>query len=742
MPRFFHRLLATTALIAAVASLAGCRRGGTEVERRLEFDDFIPLYNNYIRNWILEQQEATAAQIAQLETDIESTEEGQARELLVIQHEQALLDAEKWEFRIGLGDYLEFSTIDELPDDLDWQTGMDQPEIGDPAAVKGGVFRRYIPFFPPTIRPFGENSNHAFRGHLYDYIEMPLVRMHPETMEPIPGIAHEWAVSDDGRTLYCRLDPEATYSDGVPVRAMDYMTRIFLLVSDNIVNPFHKQYYREEFAQFRIYDERTLSISLPEPKLYAAFLAGSLAPAPPHFYNEYGPDYNERYQWRFPPTTGPYEVLQEDIIKGASITQTRVQDWWARDRKYYRHRFNPDKMVFQVVRDESKAFELFRAGEHDTFILTNPEFWYQKSEIPPVHNGYIERTTFYTQYPRIPRGIYMNVTKPPLDNRDVRLGIQYAMNWRKLIDMMFRGDYDRLNSFNDGYMLFSDPEIRGRPYSVRRAREHFARAGFDREGPDGILRNAEGQRLSISVSYAASPITDRLLSFISEEARHCGFDLRLDGGESTVNYLKIMQKQHEMVFAGWMIGILQPDFFQYFHSLNAFDDKGNPRPNTNNLNVWAHPDTDRLSTRLRAARSVEEVRDLTHQLQHIIHDEAIFSPAYSVDFMRIGSWRWVRWPDSETTNFSAPLVYDPHEIFTFWIDEEMKQETLAARRSGQTFPEVTRMIDDFRRTNAPANPPTPTAEPVLPEPEDPTESIKPDLTLPPVEEILVPDEEP
>jgi len=748
MPRFLQRLLAATATIAAAAALAACGRGGSEVERRLEFDDFIPLYNNHIRDWLLQKQQETAEFITRLDTEIEAADEGEARELLVIQREQALRDSEKWEYRLGIGDYLKIATLDELPDDLDWQTGMDQPEIGDPAAVKGGVFRRYVQFFPPTIRPFGDSSNHGFRGDLYDYIDMPLVNMHPETMEPIPGIAHEWAVSEDGRTLFCRIDPEATYSDGVPVKAVDYLVRVYLLVSDNIVNPFFKQYFREEMAQFATYDDRTLSISLPEPKLYAAFIAGSMVPAPPHFYDEYGPDYTDRYQWRFPPTTGAYEVLEEDIIKGASITQTRVQDWWARDRKYYRYRFNPDKLVHQVVRDEAKAFELFRAGEHDTFLITNPEYWYQRSEIPPVHDGYIERTTFYTQYPRLPRGIYMNVIKPPLDNRDVRIGIQYSMNWRKLIDVMFRGDYDRLNTFNDGYMLFSDPDIRARPYSVRRAREHFAKAGFDREGPDGILRNAAGQRLSVSISYPAMPIPDRILSFLREEARHCGFDLRLDGGEATVNYLKTMQKQHEMAFTGWMISLLQPDFFQYVHSVNAFDEKGNPRPNTNNLNSWARPDTDRLSMQVRAARTVEEMRDAHRQLQRIIHDEGFFNPAFSVDFMRIGSWRWVRWPDSEFTKFSPPLLYDPHESFVFWIDEEIKEETLAARRAGKTFPEVTRMVDHFRRTKGPAkateipgDAPTPEETDEPEEPDAPPAVLPPELSLPPLEETLPPSEE-
>ena len=235
--------------------------------------------------------------------------------------------------------------------------------------LDSGTLRRYILTFPSTISPFGNNSNNEFRGEIYDYIDIPLVNIHPETMQLIPGLATQWALSADGRTTYFRLNPMATYSDGVPVHALDFLVAVYLRVSDDVFNPYAKQYFREEIAQVAIYDDHTLSVSLPETKINAPMLAGSLAPSPPHFYADYGPDYNERYQWRFPPSTGAYEVLPKDIVKGVSITQTRVKDWWAKDLKYYRYRFNPDKMVHTVIRDESKAFELFRAGELDTFYM-------------------------------------------------------------------------------------------------------------------------------------------------------------------------------------------------------------------------------------------------------------------------------------------------------------------------------------------------------------------------------------
>jgi microcin C transport system substrate-binding protein len=317
--------------------------------------------------------------------------------------------------------------------------------------------------------------------------------------------------------------------------------------------------------------------------------------------------------------------------------------------------------------------------------------------------------TFHTRYPKIPRGLYINVSKPPLDDRNVRIGIHHAMNWQKVIDVMFRGDYQRLNAFNEGYINFSDPSITARPYSIDLARQAFRAAGYTVEGRDGILTKPDGSRLSISVTYPGMPLTDRMFAILREEAKACGFELRLDGLEATVSYKKEMQKQHEMALGSWMIAPPVPDFHQFLHSTNAYDERGNLKPQTNNTFVWGRPDTDLLCEKVRTGRTMEELRDAAWKLQHIMHDEAIFVPAYSVDFMRIGSWRWVRWPDCATTRFCPPVVYDPHEVFVFWIDEPLKKETQAARRAGRAFAEATKVVDDYRlTTESPPASPAPT----------------------------------
>ncbi|MBC7980388.1 MAG: hypothetical protein H7Y36_07485, partial [Armatimonadetes bacterium] len=623
-----RNFLSMLAGVLVLVLLSGCRRDEEVSLRSSGFDAFIPQYNRYISKWLGQQREQTLKNLREVEAQMMKTvgedRDALERRLITLKREE-----EKWDFRLGLGDFFRFGQADEVPADLVWENGMDQEEIGDPRAKKGGTFRTFMQGFPPTLRPFGDNSNNSFRGSIYDTIEMPLVALHPKSMEMIPGLAKEWAVSKDGRTVYFRIDEEATYSDGIPVKARDFIYGSYVRISDDVVNSYTKQFYKENLAQIVVFGDRLLSISLPEAQIYAPSLLGSLSPSPPHFYKDYGPDYAERYQWKFPPTTGAYEVREEAVIKGVSITQTRVKNWWAKDRKYYKHRFNTDRIMHMVVRDESKAFELFRAGEIDVFTLTRPELWYEKAEIDPVFKGYIERFTFFNQYPALPRGLYMNVSKPLLNEKDVRIGIQHAMNWQKVIELLFRGDYKRLDAFNQGYLLFSDPTIKARLFSISSAREAFGKAGFIESGRDGILKRSNGERLSISVTYPALPLLDRMFAILREDAKSCGLDLRLDGLEATVDYKKTMQKQHEIAFGAWLISPPTPDFYQFMHSSNARDERGNLKAQTNNLWVWAREDTDILCEKVRNARTEQEMRESAVKLQNIIHDEAIFVPSYT-----------------------------------------------------------------------------------------------------------------
>ncbi len=662
-----------------------------------DFQKWYPEYNRYVRDWLGKQVEEIESDLEKLEQEI-ATEEDPARKIKLQETKESKTKLlVRMRSRLEIGDYFQFKEKADLPEDLEWKNGSEQPEIGDPESKKGGAFRYFISSFPPTIRPFGPNSNNSFRGELYDNVEVALVELHPGTGEIMPGVAKEWALSSDQKTVFFRLDPDAKYNDGVPVKAVDFMWWVYLRASDNVVTPWFKQYIREQWSQFTLYGDDLIAISLPEPKPKLAYFA-SLPPSAPHFYKEYGPDYKERYQWRVPPTTAAYTVKPEDLVKGVSITLSRVDDWWAADKKFYRYRFNADRIRYTVVRDSSKAWELFRAGEIDYFPITLPEYWYQKSEMPPVFDGYVERYTWYNQFPRIPWSLYLNCAQAPLDDHDVRLGISHATNWQKVIDVIFRGDASRLPGWTKGYGRFDNPEIMARPFSVVKAREYFAKAGYVKEDENGILMKENGERLEVALTFSNIPVRAKMMGILKEEALKAGLKFILDGLDHTVVYKKEMQKKHQAVFSAWGFQPPYPRYYEYFHSSNAFDDKGNLKHNTNNVFSFADERMDQLAVAFRNARTEDELEEYAHEMQQIIHDSGVYVPGYMTEFARVGCWRWVRWPDCEFTEFCPPRTYVPFESYVYWIDGDLKKETEEARRSGRKFPEVQAVKQRYRIT--------------------------------------------
>ena len=521
-------------------------------------------------------------------------------------------------------EFFQWKTPADIPTDLKWENGGDLPEVGDPEAKKGGTFHTEIDSFPPTFRFIGPDGNNTFRGEHHDHVYSWVVQRHPNAEAWMPCMADEWAISADKRTVYFRLDPKVAFSDGRPVEVEDFFMTFFIMLSPHIKDPWYNDYFAKEFSAITKYDDHTFSYTLPQPRPDPLWTVADIQPMSRKFFIEFGPDFPARYQWRKSPTTGAYDILPEGVKRGRSVTLSRVKDWWAKDKKHYRYRFNPDFIEYRVIASPDKAFELFRQGQLDFFYASLPRYWYDKSEIPEIYNGYIERHVFYNEFPRVSRGIYLNQSKPPLDNLDVRLGINYSLNFKKVIDVDFRGDVTRMQSTVSGFGKYTNPELRAKPYDVNKAQEHFARAGYTRRGPDGVLVNDQGKRLSIIFSVFNSgpfvPIALRL----KEDALKAGLEIKLESLDTTQLYKKMDQKNHEMAFAGWGAQPPYPRFWEYYHSDNAWkvqpDGTKKLVPDTNNVTMTADPAWDPLIIQQREAQTEEEVQRLSWQLAKMVED--------------------------------------------------------------------------------------------------------------------------
>jgi microcin C transport system substrate-binding protein len=607
--------------------------------------------------------------------------------------------------------FFQFATPADIPADLDWQDGSDLPEFASPDAKRGGTYYTWIQDFPRTLRRFGPDANGSFRPFILDDVITRLGRRHPNDtsitgtgFRYYPGIAREWALDKENATVYIRIDPDARFSDGEPITADDMMFMFFVYQSPHIQAPWYNNWYNRKYSNITKYDDLTFSIRQPEVRPDLLFKVMELEPLPEHFYRELGPDYPERYQWRFVPTSGAYEVRPENLKKGQSITLTRVKDWWADDKKFWRNRYNFDRIHFTVIRDVPKAFEAFRKGELDRFTASLPEYWYEKlpDDSDEVQNGYIHKEVFYNDIPRPTYGLWINQSKPLLDNRDIRIGIQHATNWDYVIQKYFRGDYQRMRTGSDGYGEFTHPTLKAREYSVDKALEHFAKAGFTTRGEDGILVNDAGKRLSFTVNTGYQTLRD-VLTILAEEAAKAGLEFRLEVLDSTASWKKTQEKKHDIAFAAFAVSAeMYPRYWDFGHSVNAYDraflPDGSPNPDrkvktqTNNLQVLAYPELDAMIEQYRASSDAGEMKELAYRMEELLYEDASFVPGFVIPFYRDLHWRWLRYPE----DFNVKLSRGADQFFLSWIDTDMKKETREARKSGETFPPVIAVYDQYR----------------------------------------------
>ena len=571
-----------------------------------------------------------------------------------------------------------------LPEGIQWLTNDSDPLYSSPKVIKGGTFHSAILSFPTTFRTVGPDSNSSFASRIHSN-QMSLISMHPNTNNILPELATHWAFDPDKKTMYFKLDKDARWSDGVPVTAWDYVYTLEFMRSDKIIAPWYNDYYTRVIDAVIVYDDYTIAVKSTKalPDLHIRI---GISPTPRHFYGVLDDTFVQQYNWKVVPNTGAYQI--SDFDKGKSVRFKRKKDWWAKDKRYFKNRFNADYVVFDVIRDFNLQWKHFRRGELDTFSLTFPKYWHQKSNRDEFKKGYIKKIWFFNDLEQSAQGMWLNEAKPVFKDKRVRHAFAYAMNIERVIKKVLRGDYFRLPHNTFGYGPYTDHSIQPRTYDIQRVEQLMADAGWAR-GNDGIWEK-EDLRFSVKVTYSFEEHMPRLV-VLKEEAAKAGVELILERLDSSASYKKIIEKKHDVAWMGWTTK-MRPAYWETWHSANA------NKPQTNNITNTANPQLDALIDQYRASLD-EAVRiDLAKQIQRMIHDHGSFVPTFMVPYVRLGYWRWLQLPEFYGTRRSADL-FEPFSPLTgglFWIDPDIKKQTRSAMQSGQTFVPETVVHDTYK----------------------------------------------
>ena len=550
----------------------------------------------------------------------------------------------------------------------------------NPDAPKGGVlvlstqrdfntltmFTDFVPA-PATVRL------------MYD----SLVSFRTQEMGSFYGrLADGLSVSDDKRTLFIRLHPEARWHDGMPITTRDVKFTLDLL--ESIIR------FRAVFSwvqSVEILSEREIAFRLASELTLSNFFSLVFPIMAAHYWEDKDPT---RASLEPPLGSGPYRIAE--VRQGRYIRYERVPDYWGRDIPVNKGRFNFDQIRYDVYRDATVAREAFRKGLFDAWGEGDIRYWVTGYDIPARDKGWLVMDRFDNRgVVGVNRVIALNNRRDKFKDPRVREALTLAVDFEWENRVLHFGQLERaLSNFSGEPSL----EARGLPgegelallapfrdqlpkrlfteafefprstgsgrnrASLERARALLAQAGW--HIADGVLVNSRGEPFEIE--FLSRDVADQrtLLPYLSTLKR-LGITgrIRLVDGTQFVN-LNRKFDYDARITQSYLVSPPIVALSHYFHSQSASQVLGR----SGNIAGIADPVVDALIADAIKVTTLEEMATACRALDRVLLWGFYQIPLDSIAPFRIVYWNKFGRPEREDL-----AVYGSAFPAGWWYDD-------------------------------------------------------------------------
>jgi len=548
--------------------------------------------------------------------------------------------------------------------------------FGDPNAVKGGTLHYIHSLFPRTMRIIGQNSSQMINARIIQALcYESLMGQHPATLEFVPSLATHWMISEDKLTFKFRINPDARWSDGMPVIAADVVATWDLRMDETILEP-SEQLSFGKFERPVAEGKYIVSVNAKSINWRNFLYFSTMAVLPNHILKELdGTAYLEEYTFSMMTGTGPYIIPENKIINQESFILERREDYWAADDPFVQYQYNFDKIKVSVVKDNTALqYEKFKKGEQDFYRVSQARRWVEETDYESIQNGWVKKQRVFSEKPAGTSGYYFNMREWPFDDKRVRYAFTYLYDRVKMNREMYYNEYGYMNSLYAG-SVYENPDNNPFHPNPEKAVALLNEAGYTSRNDDGWLVHEEtGRILSFELSlpksyeYMATPVQQMLKEY--------GMDMQI----KFVDYNTMIKNVNERNFSVAMLaygGLIYPNPETSLKSELA--DK-----NDNN-NVWGFK-SDRVDELLP---EYDACFDQNRRIEIIREIDGIYSEvhptAWSIvrNYQRILYWDKFGFPEWMFTRY----IGEYWSIFSYWwIDPEKEANLEKAMAAGEKLP--------------------------------------------------------
>lgn len=435
----------------------------------------------------------------------------------------------------------------------------------------------------------------------------------PWTLEPEPGVAESWDISEDGRVYTFYLNPEAKWSNGEPVTAGDYVWSWNRALHPAMGNQYAYMLFPvvnaqafaskeiEDFSQVGVkaLDERTLQVTLNEATPYFLQLMDhySTFAVHPETILKHGKMTDRYTKWTRVGNmvnNGPFNLKEWKLNR--RIVVEKSDTYWDRDKV----RLNG--VVFYPTENIVSEERMFRVGQlHTTGTVPLDKI--------PVYQA-MENTP-YVQSPYLGTYYYLiNTNREPLTDVRVRRALSLAIDRVKLNDTVLqKSNFPAYSITPPGTMGYQPPKLFD--YDPELARSLLADAGYpDGEGwPDVelVYNTSEGHRkIAVALQQMWKDVLNIKITIANQE-----WKVYLDSVD-TMNF--------DIARRGWIGDYVDPNNF-----LDLFITDGG-----NNNTGFANPRYDDLILNLAPQADTQEERfRLFYEAETLLMEQMPILPIYT-----------------------------------------------------------------------------------------------------------------
>jgi microcin C transport system substrate-binding protein len=561
-----------------------------------------------------------------------------------------------------------------------WETNTNFALQGDPHALKGGVLRDSLPDFPGTLRMYGPEANSAFNGNVGSLIYESLLGIDPNTLEFLPGLATHWQTSPDKMTFRFRINPNARFSDGMPVTADDVVGTYDFFMDPTLQDAME----RLTFGKLgRPVAESKYIVRVKAKELnWRNFLYFSgMTIFPSHVLKTLnGEKYIKEYNFKLLPGSGPYMIREEDISKGKSISVRRRNDYWGQKARVNIGVGNFDELRYTVVRDENLAFEMMKKGDLDYYVVPRAKQWAEEMNFEAIQRGLIQKRKVYNDQPWGTIGFAFNTRQAPFDDIRVRKALTFLIDRPLMIEKLAYNAYTPLNSYFPG-TVYENPNNPKNPYDPDLALKLLTEAGWKSRDAQGHLTK-DGQPFQIEMLYATKTF-EPYLTVYQEDLRKVGINMNLRFVTPETQFQLVSDRRFGMTFWGWS-GLLFPN------PETSFDSKLADEKNNNNITGFKNARVDELDKQYDKTFNVADRIRIIREIDGILANEYHYALLWYGAFTRIIYWNKFGTPHgyfSRTGDYLG-AANGPGIPQLWWIDPAKQSKLEQALRDSSIKLEV------------------------------------------------------